>query len=1034
MMSQARTPALVLPVLLIGLIASGCISEDCKKDTKICCGLAADPCSSTWHECSVWINLPPYSLDWDGGEKCVPLSGKDATTQTSTGEHSGGLCSRGDLDALRTLVGSDLTLAMGAWRERATLEKLFAAGGGTNEPAPRLSRADLDRLDGFLDDLIEAAEPDLAMRLRALRAALDTASLVGATGPEAAERTAAAMRSTKILAAASTSPGPGQRGMAASGQAVVIPTAARLAGEAGTRWRTDVMVVNPGTVEATYRIALLVRGQANPEPATLLRKLAPGEGEFLGDVLDGLFDTSGAAALRITASVGAVAVTSRTYNLLGEGNELGLPAGSSFGQFVPALTADDAIPAGDAGDLIQLSHDPSLAAGSRTNLILVNASDTRATVEVDLYLDDGTKLGSFTTDLEAWEYDQVNRVFERVTQDAVAGGYAVVRPTTPGVRVFAMASVVDNLTGDPISVPASRRSVLSETTINETLTIPAAAHVRGAAGTNWRTDLAMANTARPPAFTTVQLLRRDQANTQPESETVVTMPGRSNRYDDVLDSLFATEGAAALRLSGAGIPVSSRTYNLLEAGNPQGLPAGATFGQYQAALPWSTGVVVGERAMLPHLSHDPTLKAGSRTNLILVNNANRASDIEVELFLADGSSLGSFTTTLEAFEYRQINRVFERVTQQVVDSGYAIVTTSSPWGFFHAQASVVDNLTGDPITVDAIATRRPKAAGVVTTFNSLFDVLAPSGLAPGGYFEILRAPDLETTIDAMASDLPGRFGRTPNGFSSDFGEGTEISSGVSVSGRLEMSLIDLDGSGGGLTGRVVLSLDGFAIDGRAPVVDGVALDLDLAQVDGDQVAGTVTLSSPAKAAGSDITGSLEFDTRICELYPVGGSITVTVGGEQRTISFSDRCDGGYEADIPSADFYRADFPARTCDGAWAGDHEQIYLIQEDGELAADPGAPAAYGSARWSAAGEVSSSDATVRFARSAAKSPDGSQLAGWLHVAKSSPGGGGVVYYTGPYGYDVSDGGCSASYYHGRDDPEFEPALLEPCDGPCAP
>ncbi len=885
----------------------------------------------------------------------------------------------------------------------------------------------------FADSLVAAAEPELAMRLRALRAAVEPASLVGLTGREALERMAAAARSTKILEAGPATLETGQRGLAAAGQTVVIPATARVSGAAGTRWRTDVMVVNPGTIDAAYEIALLVRGQANSEPETVVRFLEPGEGEFLGDVLDGVFATDGAAALRITAGSGAVAVTSRTYNLLGPGNPLGLPEGSSFGQFIPALAADDAIPSGDAGDLIQLSHDPSLSAGNRTNLILVNAGATPTTVEIDLRLDDGSPLGTVSTDLEPWEYDQLDRVFESVTQGAVAGGSAVVRPVTPGGRVLAMASVVDNLTGDPVAIPASRRSVVSETPINETLTIPAAAHVRGAAGTNWRTDLAIANPDRPPIFTTIELLRRGQANLQPETETVVIQTGRTLRFDDVLESLFATDGAAALRLSGGGIPASSRTYNLLEAGNPQGLPAGATFGQFLAPVPWTQGVVIGEQALLPHLAHDPGLQTGSRTNLVLVNNATRSSDFSIELFRADGGSLGSFTTTLEGWEYQQIDRVFERVTQEAVESGYAIVTTSSPWGFFHAQASVVDNRTGDPITVDAVVTRRPKPAGVVTTFNSVLDVLGPSGLAPAAFFETLRSPDLEATIDAMATEVSDRFVRTSTGFVADFGPGTGISSGMSTSGRLEVSLIGLDPSGGDLSGRVELSLDGFAIDGRAPVVDGVALDLDLAQVDGDQVAGTVTLSSPVKGVGSDITGSLEFDTRLCELFPVGGSITVTVDGEPRTITFSDRCDGGYGVNIPSAEFYRADLRVRDCGGAWQTEHEAFHLIQEDGELAADPSAPAALGRARWSATGTVGASDATARFARSAGKSPDGSQRVGWLHAARSSPGGG-VVYYTGPYGYDIDDGACSASYYHDRDDADFEPALLEPCDGPCTP
>ena len=321
----------------------------------------------------------------------------------------------------------------------------------------------------------------------------------------------------------------------------------------------------------------------------------------------------------------------------------------------------------------------------------------------------------------------------------------------------------------------------------------------------------------------------------------------------------------------------------------------------------------------------------------------------------------------------------------------------------------------------------------MTTFNLVLDVIGSSGLAPQALFAVLSEPDLEAAIDAMTSELPDRFRRTEAGFVVDFGPSTVISSGVATSGELELSLIDLESGSGPLTGRVEFALAGFAIDGRAPAVDGVALDLDLTQVDGDQVAGTVTLSSPVKGIGSEITGNLEFDSRNCELFPVGGSITVTVDGEARTISFSNRCDGGYSVDIPSAEFYRADMRVRNCDGSWSAQNEAFHLIQEDGELAADPSAPTTFGRVRWSVAGSVGVSDAEVLFARSAGKSGDGSQRVGWIHAAKSSPGGG-VFYFTGPYGYDVDDGECSAGYVHDRGDPDFEPALIVPCEGPCTP
>jgi hypothetical protein len=48
----------------------------------------------------------------------------------------------------------------------------------------------------------------------------------------------------------------------------------------------------------------------------------------------------------------------------------------------------------------------------------------------------------------------VNKVFEEVTREPVEGGYLALKVTTTGGRLYAYASMVDNVTGDPIFIPA----------------------------------------------------------------------------------------------------------------------------------------------------------------------------------------------------------------------------------------------------------------------------------------------------------------------------------------------------------------------------------------------------------------------------------------------------------------------------------------------------------------------------------------------------------------------------------------------------
>jgi len=821
-----------------------------------------------------------------------------------------------------------------------------------------------------------------------------------------------------------------ERGLASEGETLLIPASAHAGGALGTRWRTDLVLTATDGVNATVAIALLPRNQANLEPEELLIGIGGGQSLVLEDVLDELFDFNGAAALRITCEFGTVIVTSRTYNLEGT---LGSPDARTFGQFVPALSDDDAIISGDQGRLLLLAHDPSLEQAQRTNLILVNGGKPPIEVEAELFTSAGTSMGTVSRTLRAWEYKQLDKVFEEVTPAVVDDGYAVVRVNTAGGRVFALASVVDNLTGDPVAVPAVLRSPFEETTLSGTQVIQAAAKIEGVGDTDWRTDLVLHGLTGLVTTASVELLPRGQENTAPASVLLQIPHGQSLRYNDVLESLFSTDGAASIRVTpyGGAAGVSSRTYNLLGEGNAAGYPAGATFGQYLGPVGFLHSLTFGEEAWIPHLSHDPSLTMGSRANLGLVNNSPREIDVEVELYRGDGTLLGSFTQTLRMWENVQIAKVFERVTSETVEGGYAIVRTTHPVGSFVAHGSVVDNRTGDPITVDAVAIRKATPAGIVASGDMLMQ-LFESGFAPSEVFELLRAGDLATYLDDIALGFPDRATRTPDGIVFDLGAGTALGGVMFASGRVgfeDASTTD----GTTVTGTMTIDFDQMAVDGRAPVVDNLELGLDLTQVEGDQVAGTVSLGSARLAKSvTNFGGSLVFDTRICELYPIGGSITVTIDGEVRTLTFTDSCDGSFEVDIPSASFYSLSLPMRDCQGVSPADPQILHLIDEDGQLSVDPSSPAEVtGRCRYAATGRVLASEASVRFAQKAGPQSAGERrVGGYQGQYQSSHGGPG--YFTGSYGYTVAETGCQSSYYHGRDDPDFVAGILEECDGPC--
>jgi hypothetical protein len=229
-------------------------------------------------------------------------------------------------------------------------------------------------------------------------------------------------------------------------QDIFVATGAHLKGFNNVNWRTDLAVNNPNTRRVSYEIALLLRDQDNTAP--VFRSVFFLEAERsarYNDLLYVTFGFTGAAAIRITPIDGSILLTSRTYNQLDSG---------TYGQSVPGVPRGRAIVFGQDARLIGLSHDPSLASGYRTNLGFLNESPAGIGVDAEFYVDTGVFLGRVSLNLLPYEYRQLDKVYEQITQNTIDDGYIVVRTTTAGAKFLAYAVLVDNVTGDPTYVGA----------------------------------------------------------------------------------------------------------------------------------------------------------------------------------------------------------------------------------------------------------------------------------------------------------------------------------------------------------------------------------------------------------------------------------------------------------------------------------------------------------------------------------------------------------------------------------------------------
>jgi hypothetical protein len=224
----------------------------------------------------------------------------------------------------------------------------------------------------------------------------------------------------------------------------------------------------------------------------------------------------------------------------------------------------------------------------------------------------------------------------------------------------------------------------------QTLVLPAAANAEGANQTNWRTDLQIKAPETEAATFSIELLESGKDNSTPLAVEGTVGAGESLRFGNILDTEFGFTGTSALRLTATEgrILATSRTFN----DDP-----GGTYGQTVPAVATEDGFGFGSEATLILLSRSPDPSAGFRTNIGFVNLVDTPTQMEIDLFAADGTALGTVTRNLKPFEYRQVNDVFHAAGADDVPDGYAVVRTTSEAGLFITYASVVDNGSGDAV-------------------------------------------------------------------------------------------------------------------------------------------------------------------------------------------------------------------------------------------------------------------------------------------------------------------------------------------------
>jgi len=259
-----------------------------------------------------------------------------------------------------------------------------------------------------------------------------------------------------------------------------------------------------------------------------------------------------------------------------------------------------------------------------------------------------------------------------------------------------------------------------------TFVVPAAAHTAGANGAVWRTDLDFANVGPTDVVSDLVLFRANQANLQPEVQTITVGAGKTERLQDVLNTLFHVSNAAlGIRVCNDRIGVNSRFYNTL---SPCG---GGTFGMFIPVESDAQALTQDKVALFHHLSYSLDPNSGFRTNIGFASSSRVNVGMVVRLFDDKGQQIGVKPYTLLPFEHRQFTRIHKELNSPAVTAGFATVEVLTPEARVHTYAMLIDNISGDPIYIPAHLIARTDVSWMGTTVQPDPQSELPSGDAQG---------------------------------------------------------------------------------------------------------------------------------------------------------------------------------------------------------------------------------------------------------------------------------------------------------------
>jgi hypothetical protein len=353
----------------------------------------------------------------------------------------------------------------------------------------------------------------------------------------------------------------------------------------------------------------------------------------------------------------------------------------SGGPIIPGLPSDGPPPILSLQQVAQ-------SAKFRTNLGIVEGSGTPASGRIRIVDDNGAVLADVPYSLLPGEHQQINSFMQRNGVTNLEDGRIEITIDSEEGAVTAYASVLDNITTDPLAVmPVDITRISSSRYI-----LPGMADLNNGAA-NFHSDIRIFNAGA--SAVTVTPTFYPQGNQPAKAAAPITLRPREVRaIDNVLPTLFQSSGTG-----GSIVLTTPDASSLVATGRTYSIAANnGTFGQFIPGVSPGDGIGAGEPAMqILQLEHSPNF----RTNVGLVELTGNKVRVKLTLTLPDSRVSPVTELDLEPNEFRQLNGVIASLNPGNTYNARIAVEVVSGSGRITSYASVIDNATQDPTYVPA---------------------------------------------------------------------------------------------------------------------------------------------------------------------------------------------------------------------------------------------------------------------------------------------------------------------------------------------